>query len=301
MKIKLYIVTYNNPEYLDKNLESLFETDIVDYDYEVTVINNHSNFKIRDNFFEDYNLKVINNETRPDWSTGHLARSWNQCLINGFKDLENPDCDVLVHAQDDLTWSKKWVSFILGAHKKYTFITFGTGDGICSYLPEAVLKIGLWDERFCGIGCQCGDYFLRALKFNKEKSSVNDAGHVRLLNPLPGNYGGKWSKGGNENVCDTPSHEACGDHGMQRWEEHNRSKLYHDICRLIFSSKYGVKMAPGKNGDPGPGHMLWEVDWSLVDMDSPPEIKDKQDVHYPYFEKPMFTGKKHPAYRLHMQ
>ncbi len=52
---------------------------------------------------------------------------------------------------------------------------------------------------------------------------------------------------------------------------------------------------------PGTGHMLWEVDWSLVNMDEPPEIKDKQDVYYPYFEKPMFTGKKHPAYRLHMQ
>ena len=88
MKIKLYIVTYNNPEYLDKNLESLFETDLVDHDYEVTIINNHSNFKVREEFLEDYNLKVIHNESRPDWSTGHLARSWNQCLINGFKDLE---------------------------------------------------------------------------------------------------------------------------------------------------------------------------------------------------------------------
>ena len=26
---------------------------------------------------------VLDNMRRPDWSTGHLARDWNQCLVNG--------------------------------------------------------------------------------------------------------------------------------------------------------------------------------------------------------------------------
>ena len=45
MKIKLFIVTYNSPKYLDENLRSAVASDLVEYDYEITIINNHSNFE----------------------------------------------------------------------------------------------------------------------------------------------------------------------------------------------------------------------------------------------------------------
>ena len=294
MKIKLFIVTYNSPEYLDKNLRSAVASDLVEHDYEITIINNHSNFKIAEDLLKDWNIKVIHNEARPDWSTGHLSRSWNQCLIHGFKSLIEPDCDILVHAQDDLTWAKNWASFIIDSHKKYNFITFGTGDGMCSYLPEAVFKIGLWDERFSGIGCQEGDYYLRALKWNKENSSINDAGHMRLLNPLPGNYGGSWEKGGNSNVCDTPRHEDCPTDGINRLQEHNRSKrVAHDLSRIVFANKWGQPRTLIGNG-----HVAWEVNWTLVNVDDPPEMSEKQEILYPYFENALIQGQEHPAYKL---
>jgi hypothetical protein len=293
MKIKVFICTYNSKEYLDKNLRSLVGSDLLDHDYEITILNNHTQFHLAEDLAANYNIRVIENQGRADWSTGHLARSWNQAIIHGFKSLSSPDCDILVHAQDDLTWSKNWTSFIIEAHKKYSFLTFGTGDGVCSYLPEAVRKIGMWDERFCGLGCQGGDYFLRALKFNRDKSSINDVGHVRILNPLEGNYGGKWEKGGNRNVCDTPRHEDGGDAGMTRWVEHNRSKTYHEICRMVFSKKWNQGVAP--HG----GHILWEVDWTIVDIDNPPEIHEPQDVYYPYFEADIINLP-HPAYKLHL-
>lgn len=54
---------------------------------------------------------------------------------------------------------------------------------MCSYLPEAVKKVGLWDERFCVIGVHEGDYFLRQKLFNPLCSSINDLSHGRMYNP----------------------------------------------------------------------------------------------------------------------
>jgi hypothetical protein len=101
MKIKHYIVTYNNNEVLNISLESIFNT-LCKYDrdeYKVYIINNHSNFLI-DPKFEAY-VEVLHNMVRPDFSTGHLSRNWNQSIINGFADLSNPDCDIVITSQND--------------------------------------------------------------------------------------------------------------------------------------------------------------------------------------------------------
>jgi len=180
-KVKLYIVTYNSSEDLNQTLNSCFSGNLNSINFEVNVINNHSNFEIDDKFKEKVN--ILHNVLRPDFSKGHLSRNWNQAIINGFKSLISPECDILVTCQDDTIFEKTWLEDLLQIHEKYSFYAGDCGDMICSYLPEAVRKIGLWDERFCNIQFQEADYFLRANIYNSEESSIMDFLHSRTLNP----------------------------------------------------------------------------------------------------------------------
>ncbi len=181
-KIKIYIVTYNAQDTINKNLKSLFASDIAKHNVEIYIINNHSNFSIDGEFIDK--VKVLHNITRPDFSRGHLSRNWNQALINGFKDLSNPDCNIVACVQDDTLWYQDSIEKLINIHETYSFYTCTPGDGFCSYTPDAVKTIGLWDERFCGITFQEADYFLRAYLYNNAKSSINDSPHGRQLNPM---------------------------------------------------------------------------------------------------------------------
>lgn len=273
-KIKIYIVTYKNSNDLNKNLESLFKSDIKNYNFEISIINNHSEFSILDEFKDKVN--VLHNVLRPDFSTGHLARNWNQAIINGFKDLNNPDCDILVHAQDDVIFKPDWASKLIEFHKKYTFITMGVGDALCSYLPEAVKKIGLWDERFCNIGFQEGDYFLRALIYNRDKSSINDRGHGRLLNYVDGNEVFEYEK----ERWDVKKEEDRVESALiivpflneERKSAHKESMRFHHVSENLFKAKWGEDIFPSG--------------WSRS-----PHNKDlkvsliRNFVYYPFFEK----------------
>lgn len=82
----MYIVTYNNPKDLHSNLNSIYESNIPqNVDLELNVINNYSkNFNI-DNKFK---VNILHNTLRPDWSTGHLSRNWNQAIVNGFGNVK---------------------------------------------------------------------------------------------------------------------------------------------------------------------------------------------------------------------
>tara|TARA_A100001011_G_scaffold400690_1_gene517631 strand:+ start:1723 stop:2685 length:963 start_codon:yes stop_codon:yes gene_type:complete len=199
MKIKLYIITYKNDEILNKNLESLALSDFLKFDHSINIINNHSDFNIDlkkwGSIFKEFN--VLHNHVRPDVSTGHLARDWNCAIIDGFKNLKNPDCDIVVACQNDTVFLKNWASYIVKLHSQYDFLQFGGGDNYMSWTPNGVSKIGLWDERFCGLGHQEGDYFLRAKLYHGKKVSINDSriskinegwpknvGHYREHNPL---------------------------------------------------------------------------------------------------------------------
>jgi len=179
MKIKLYIVTYNNAKDLNTTLDSIFKSDIKNYNCEINIINNHSNFHLNEEFI--HKVKILHNVLRPDSSTGYLTRNWNQALLLGFKDLNKPDCDIVVACQDDTVFYANWIKNTIELHKKYSFITYGWGDNFMSWTPSGVKRIGLWDESFQMVG-HTSDYFLRALIYNKEKSSINDYHHKRLLN-----------------------------------------------------------------------------------------------------------------------
>ena len=161
--LKIYIVTYKRQGILNQTLDILFnQTDFVTIqDTEVNIINNHSDFFLEERFKDKVN--VIHNNARPDWDTGNLARNWNQALVHGFKDLNNPDAKIVVTMQNDIVLSPNWATNLLKMHKKYTFVTGILGDNIVSYRPDAVKKIGMWDERFVTPANKEADYYIRAL------------------------------------------------------------------------------------------------------------------------------------------
>jgi len=179
--IKIFIVTFNRPDYLHENLKSLFSSDANPDDYHVSIINNMDLVFRIDNEFKD-RVTVHHNSLRPDWSCGHLARDWNAALTSGFGSLDRPLCDQVILVQDDCVWDKDWKVRLDKIHETYDFYAADWGDAFMSFLPDAVRKIGLFDERFSSIGFHEADYFLRAWLYHYEKSSVNDHRHRRPFN-----------------------------------------------------------------------------------------------------------------------
>jgi hypothetical protein len=252
MKIKLYIVTYNNNEILNNwALKTLFESDFPLDNNEVYIINNHSNIHIEPQYVDK--IKILNNDLRPDFSTGHLARNWNQAIINGFKNLNEPDCDLVIACQNDTKFCKNWYSKLIITMLKdgYKYITCGVGDQLQIFTADSIKNIGLYDERFCNIGYQEADYFLRALLNFCNYSSINDYGHGRIFNTSSSQL-----------IEYTQT-------GLSRKEEtHLDSSIYH---------KYSEK--------------FWNIKWDINDTHWDTETifyakpRVKNYIMYPYFEK----------------
>lgn len=258
MKIKHYIVTYNNNEILNQTLQSLNDV-LLTYpfeEYEVHIINNHTNFTI-DSKFEG-RIKVMHNQVRPDFSTGHLSRNWNQAIINGFENLNFPSCDLVITTQNDCVFQGNFVPQLLELHKKYSFVQFGTGDQFISYKPDAILNVGLWDERMCNIGYQEADYFLRQLLYNTEYCTINDQNHRRIHNP----------------VSDFVLYHSPTGHDRHE-PSHIESKKYHYISHGVYVHKWGISPMIL---DSTPGYWSYETMNNLT-----PKIPSY--IYYPYFEK----------------
>lgn len=264
IRVSIYIVTYRNPVDLNKNISSILESG---FEVQISVINNHSQF-----FLEPRHEKavaVLHNCLRPDFSTGHLARNWNQALINGFRDLNDPASDIVVTVQDDVIFKPDWLRHLVDLHRRYSFITMGLGDAFCSYLPEAVKKTGLWDERFCNIGYQDGDYFLRSLIYNREGCSINDLGHGRQHNPLDGNAV-HWDPAHSEDergrsdsmLITTPQWNS------DRKDAHISSFKVESFSEAVFRHKWGIAADP------------WTEEHLAMRKPLAPSY-----VMYPYFEK----------------
>lgn len=266
LKIRQYCVTYNNPKILNEwYLKSLYDSLSAEELtwMELFVINNHTNFRINEKFSKR-GVRVIHNRLRPDFSTGHLSRNWNQALINGFESLQTPAVDIVILTQDDTKFRPNYLKKLVDIHKKnITFYSCGVGDQFHSYRVGAVRTVGLWDERFCGIGYQEADYFMRQILWNPAAASINDPaiGHGRVYNPIDGDL---------IQVTET---------GKDRGElYHKESSAYH---------KYGEKMWRWKYNYP-PGD--WDVEYV---------VKHKDEIYrnspsfflYPYFEKDMYSRK----------
>lgn len=287
-KIKIYITTYRNNELLKRCIQSLLASDVVDFDYEINILNNHGTIKI-----EHPRIKVLDNGGRPDFSTGHQSRCWNQALINGFVDLENPDCDIVVTMHNDIVVLKNWVRSILSYHVKYDFLAFSAGDGFCSYTVDAVKNVGLWDERFCNIGYQEADYFLRQYLYNADKASINDYEHIRLLNPVLDSVFADHLEYKMKSHGVVDDAYECG--YVRKDEDHLDSMKHHDISLDFFRKKWSSNhfevLPAGNMEDHQEKNYLWHNKWSkmwdvneLSGIDFV-ECQSPQPIVYPYFEK----------------
>lgn len=261
IRVSIYIVTYRNPVDLNRNISSILASGA---DACINVINNHSEFFLEPKY--EKSVTVLHNSLRPDFSTGHLARNWNQALLHGFKDLKNPANDIVVTVQDDVLFKTDWLSRLIDLHRQFSFITQGIGDAFCSYLPEAVRKVGLWDERFCSIGWSEGDYFLRSLIYNREGSSINDRGHRRELNPLEGNAfdhsPGSDTERADSLLITSPQMNS------DRIDAHASSIKFHALGEAIFRHKWGLPDNP------------WTTEHYAIRKPLVPSY-----MTYPYFEK----------------
>lgn len=258
MKIKFYIVTYKNSEVLNNwILYSLYNSNFNRQNVEVFVINNHSEFYLDDKYKSM--VTVLHNVLRPDFSTGHLSRNYNQAIINGFKNLINPDCDVVITCQNDTKILPNWEESIKTLLKTYNYMSFGIGDQIQVFTAEGVKTTGLYDERFCGIGYQEADYFIRSYIYNKQKSSINDFGHRRVLNQSPIFLIEKTGSGLGRGGISTDIHQ--------------KSMIYHPISRNMFKLKWDIEPE---------GWNEWTEE---IICKIPSHSKISNFILYPYFEK----------------
>lgn len=276
--MKIYIVTYKRNDVLDALLRNLYlETDFPKYkNTEVTIINNHTDFHIDQDMFPD--VKVMHNMTRPDWSPGNLSENYNQAFLDGFRNLKKPDAQYVVTLQNDALLAPNWVENLLEMHKKYTFVFGEFGDNFASYMPDAVRKIGMWDENFCGGQYKEADYCIRALIHNKEKSIIND----RLANLFHNaqdwrttviteerNY--RDVSGQLKRLADDPKHKAIKVH----------QTAHRDVLMKYMQFKWNGtwKKPVTRKG--------WITDWTQDFIDSPPKFPQhfKQFFRYHYFEK----------------
>lgn len=264
MKIKVYLVTYKGHKRLPPTLTSLFNSDVTKHDWEVNIINNHSDIRLPESFSHRPELTVLHNTLRPDFSSGHLSRNWNQALINGFKSLTNPDCDVVVCSQDDSIFHPNWASRLEVCLDHFDFVHGGHGDQFHAYKPEAVRKVGLWDERFCGISRQAADYFFRCALWNRDGSTIQDVVHKRVLNPI--------------NAKDLEfSQNFLVDADVRGIDEvwDNSLDGNNELSLKFIQHKWGF--------DPFP--------WSEALLNVPHQPKCKSYITYPYFEKDVYDLK----------
>lgn len=181
MKIRVFIVTYNRPALLKNAVRSLYASDLTEHDWKIFIINNYKTITLGLPLDE---VTVLNNVCRPDFSTGHLARNWNQALLFGFENLDKPASDIVVGIQDDTEVTSNFCSILEKAHQKYNFISAGAGDEFFSCNAACVKTVGMWDERFNSIMYQEADYFLRCIIQNRARASIADFRHGRTWNLL---------------------------------------------------------------------------------------------------------------------
>ena len=284
-KIKVYIITYKRNKALNELLENIFSSNISGCDLEVNIINNHSEFLIKDKFKRQgqTQVRVHHNECRVDWSNGNLAADYNFALIDGFRDLENPDCDYVITLQNDAVLNKNWCECMLNQFKKYDFIVGYLGDNIVGYTPEIVKSVGLWDENFGGVANKCADYYFRGLLYHdKEKIQINDILHRRLVNydhelelDVINDRGFIINEQNTSRLPDDEEHKK-----IREEENPYRAQQTHYFLWKWQGTRPDIERKGNWNEH---GYLLnWPQD---IKENNPTAPKQIQFVKYPYFEK----------------
>tara|TARA_B100000674_G_C37979636_1_gene981313 strand:+ start:9521 stop:10450 length:930 start_codon:yes stop_codon:yes gene_type:complete len=289
-KMKIYIMTYKRCDVLNDTLEKLFKSDFSKIDNtEVNIVNNHTEFYLRPKFKNKVN--VLHNVLRPDWSNGNISENYNQAFINGIINLNKPDTEILVTLQNDAVVHPNWCKNldILFNKKGYDFVTGLCGDTVTAYKVSAVRKIGMWDENLPAQYKET-DYFLRALIYNKSKSSINDIVHGILLNHEP-NYPIESFDDRNfvtisEQGKSIIKRKPDDDEQKKIWEK-SRGGMYKNTAWNYFYRKWE---GTWDNGNPihTREKMGWIKNWSKEIIENPPDMKKskiKNVIRYIYFEK----------------
>jgi hypothetical protein len=282
--IKVYIVTWQRNDVLNELLKNLFvDSTFKDYkNCEVNIINNHSSLEIEDCYKDK--VKIHHNMCRVDWSCGNLSQDFNFALIDGFRDLKNPDAEIVVTLQNDAILHPNWADCVVEKMKKYEYLVGMLGDNIVAYKANHIRKAGLWDENYAGVYIKEGDYHIRSLIYNKENVSINDKLHALFCNEeeitldLVGHRGGFTIK---ENL--THRHIENPIHGMLREEQ----GLFASHPNHYWKWKWKDTKPdyPLVKGSVGKQHG-WLINWSKAFVDNPPSPpKVPQFIKYPFFEK----------------
>ncbi len=251
LKLKIFIVTYNQEEYLnDWCLKTLFDSSFP-FDNNVYIINNHSNFILHDEYKDK--VTVLHNVLRSDNNNGHLGQNWNQAITLGFENLKNPSCDIVITVQVDTKFIYNWFDNLKILLQSYEYICFGSGDQVQVFTPEHIKKVGLYDENISNIAFHDHDYFIRCVLFNREKSSISDYYHSRLLNPTEINF-----------ISKTES-------GDRRDENYYTSiRKFHHLGLNLLKTKYS--------------YVPLDEEWMNLDIFENVKIISPQYLRYPYFE-----------------
>ena len=184
MKIKVYIVTYKKNTVLNENLKTLWKATKHPENIDVTVLANHPEVIIDEENKRD-NLRVVVNTTRMPNAWGYLSRDWNYCILDCFKNWQNPDnIDWLVMAQNDVTWIAGWDEW-LGNNKQYDIVTQPTGDQSVSLNIDAVKNVGFFDERLTTLHFHEIDYFIRCILKLGNRASINDNHELHNFSNCP--------------------------------------------------------------------------------------------------------------------
>ena len=278
MKVVISIVTYRNEEHINRNLETLFRSDVVNEDCKVEIINNHSNFKLHDEFKD--RVTVLHNVVRPDWSCGHITRDYNSAYIRNFVSLAHPAVDWIVTSQDDVLWKPNWWSQLMRVNRErgFEFVTSGIGDSIVAVTAEAIRHTGIWDERFCAIGWHDGDMFSRAIIWFRAKSSINDWGHGRACNNCDeGRMGTEHKDFRYDSIFITqPSRNADQYDAIDCREPKKLGFSSADWQIPIFTEKWGPPEV---------------TTWGVMMPHPPARPRGNSYTFYPYFEKDVYNLK----------
>jgi len=284
-KVWVTIITYNNESCLNENVESLLNSDLVNsgkYDWYIEIINNHSNFNLWPEFT---NRVVVHHQTlRPDWDpNGYFTRDCNSALVRSIKDLNNPSNDQIIILQDDVIVRPDFMEKLVDRHNSgIEFIMSGIGDALNSWLPSAVKKIGLYDERF-HTGFHEGDYILRSIQKLGLQCSIGDIAHGRTWNMTDV---GKFHISNNQGDRDTPDAS----------DPINRTRAESDLVICPPFTQIQLENVQYRKGTVW--HLpVWEAKWGKENTfynwteefkhNVIPTLKQKMPnfIRYPYFEK----------------
>lgn len=231
--VRVFLVTYQNPVSVLKVLTTLDKSDLREYSHEVIVKDNHclhGQAATIDDLNSQLpslsiNVRVCCDFFRPARATGHLSRDWNYGLIAGFNDVDRPRSGLVVLAQSDTFFAPTWATTLHTAmdERSLLYATFGIGDQVQAFRPEAVKLVGLFDERFCNIGYQEADYMVRAVQALATRASINDVHHGRIFNGLPAST--------QDAVATSPLH-------IRNMDAHYKSIVYHNVSMSVFETKW---------------------------------------------------------------